>query len=80
MWRVGIRSDYRHLFWRAFARALRRGQVDAALGMGFVAYHLVELSREAIRGEQNASFYSAHSKRQADGSWGSESTDLRKSA
>ena len=26
--------------------------------MGFVAYHLIEFSREALRGEQNASFYS----------------------
>jgi hypothetical protein len=29
------------------------------LGVGFVAYHLIEFSREALHGEQNASFYSA---------------------
>ena len=35
-----------------------RGQIDAVLGMGFVAHHLIEFTREALRGEQNASFYS----------------------
>jgi hypothetical protein len=42
--------------------ALRRGQIDAALGMGFVARHLIRFSREALRGEQNASFYSTHTR------------------
>src|SRR5215210_4989054 len=59
MWHVGVRSDYRRPFWRAFRYALRRGQIDAALGMGFVAHHLIQFSREAICGEQNASFYAA---------------------
>jgi hopanoid C-2 methylase len=30
------------------------------MGMGFVAYHLIQFTREALRGEQNASFYSTH--------------------
>ena len=30
------------------------------MGMGFVAYHLILFTREALRGEQNASFYSTH--------------------
>ena len=58
--RVGLLSDYRRPFWRAARHALRRGQIDAVLGMGFVAYHLIEFSREALRGDQNASFYSTH--------------------
>ncbi len=57
--RVGLFSDYRRPFWRAARRALRRGQIDAVLGMGFVAHHLIQFSREARRGDQNASFYSA---------------------
>jgi hypothetical protein len=36
---------------------LRRGQVDAVLAMGLVAHHLIQFSREALRGDQNASFY-----------------------
>jgi hopanoid C-2 methylase len=58
--RVGIKSDYRRHFWRAARHALRRGQIDAVMGMGFVAYHLIQFTREALRGEQNASFYSTH--------------------
>ena len=55
---VGILADYRRPFWRAFRHALRRGQVDGAFGLAFIAYHLIEFTREALRGEQNASFYS----------------------
>jgi radical SAM superfamily enzyme YgiQ (UPF0313 family) len=58
MLRVGLRSDYRRAFWRAARHAFRRGQVDAVLGMGFVAHHVIQFTREALRGEQNASFYS----------------------
>jgi hypothetical protein len=57
---IGLLSNYRRPFWRAAWHALSRGQIDAALGMGLVAYHLIRFSREALRGEQNASFYSAH--------------------
>jgi hypothetical protein len=46
--------------------------------MGFVAHHLIQFSREAIRGEQNASFYSAQP-RESDASWRDPET-LRKSA
>jgi radical SAM superfamily enzyme YgiQ (UPF0313 family) len=81
MWHVGMRSDYRRPFWRAFRYALRRGQVDAALGMGFVAYHLIQFSREAIRGEQNASFYSQTRKmREQRAAWRKEAESLQRSA
>jgi hypothetical protein len=56
---LGILSDYRRPFWRATGHALRRGQIDGWLGMGFIAYHLIEFTREALRGEHNASFYSS---------------------
>jgi radical SAM superfamily enzyme YgiQ (UPF0313 family) len=56
--RVGMRSDYRREFWRAAIYALKRGQIEAMLSMGFVAHHLIQFTREALRGEQNASFYS----------------------
>ena len=55
---IGILSDYRKPFWRAARYALRRGQIDAVLGMGFIAHHLIQFTREALRGEQNASYYS----------------------
>src|SRR5215470_18019531 len=61
---VGIKSDYRRPFWRAARRALRHGQVDAVFSMAFIGHHLIEFTRQALRGEQNASFYSALRKQQ----------------
>jgi radical SAM superfamily enzyme YgiQ (UPF0313 family) len=60
---VGVLSDYRKPFWRTVRHALRRGQIDAVLGTGFVAHHLIQFTREALRGEQNASHYSAKSRK-----------------
>ncbi|TXM91681.1 DUF4070 domain-containing protein [Methylobacterium sp. WL30] len=57
--RVGIFSDYRKPFWSAAVYALRRGQIEAVFNMGFVAHHLIRFTREALRGEHNASFYAA---------------------
>jgi hypothetical protein len=74
---LGILADYRRLFWRAFRHALQRGQIDGAFGIGFIGYHLIEFTREALRGEQNASFYSQARK---DPTAGEESAPLRKSA
>ena len=63
-----ILSDYRRPYLRAAREAFKRRQFDAVIGMGFVGYHLVEFTREALRGEQNASFYSqARKDRAADG-------------
>ena len=53
-----ILSDYRRPFLRAAGHALKRQQYDAAFGIAFIGYHLVEFTREALRGRQNASFYS----------------------
>jgi hypothetical protein len=61
--RIGIAADYRRSFWKAVLPALRRGQIDAAMSMGIVGHHLITFSREALRGEQNASFYSAQTRR-----------------
>jgi radical SAM superfamily enzyme YgiQ (UPF0313 family) len=59
---IGILSDYRRPFWDAARHALRRGQIDGVLGMGFIAHHLIQFTREALRGEQNASYYSTKSR------------------
>jgi hopanoid C-2 methylase len=63
--RVGLLSDYRRAFWRAALKASRRGQIDTALAMGFVGHHLIQFTREALRGEQNASYYSAQTREPA---------------
>jgi hopanoid C-2 methylase len=58
LWYLVIRSDYRRPFLRAARHALKCKQYDAAFGIAFIGYHLIEFTREALRGEQNASFYS----------------------
>jgi radical SAM superfamily enzyme YgiQ (UPF0313 family) len=60
--RVGIVADYRREFWKLARQAHRSGDVGTLLGVGLVAYHLIEFSREVLRGEQNASFYSARAR------------------
>ena len=39
--------------------ALRQGQIDGMMGAAFMGYHLIQFTREALRGDQNASYYSA---------------------
>jgi hypothetical protein len=60
--RVGMYADYRRPFWRMAWQAIKRGQIEALFGVGFISYHLIEFSREALRGDQNASFYSARAR------------------
>src|SRR6516165_8809496 len=76
---IGLLSNYRKPFWRAARHALRRGQIDAVLGMGFIAHHLIQFTREALRGEQNASYYSTKS-RAAEPSHAPQLAALRKPA
>jgi hypothetical protein len=52
-------AQYRHEFWKLTRQAHRSGQLETLLGVGLVCYHLIEFAREALRGHQNASFYSA---------------------
>lgn len=59
LFRVGLVANYRRAFWRTARVALDCGKLDSLLSVGFVSYHLIEFSREALRGRQNASFYSA---------------------
>jgi hypothetical protein len=60
--RVGLLATYRRPFWRMAREAIRHGQVESLFTVGFVSYHLIEFSRDALRGEQNASFYSARAR------------------
>jgi len=78
---IGILSDYRKPFWRAARYAMRRGQIEGVLGMGFIAYHLINFTREALRGEQNASYYSAKTRAPDSRAMGPDGlAPLRKSA
>src|SRR5437764_720946 len=56
---ICILSDFRKPFWRTAKHALKHGQIDGLLGAAFMGYHLIHFTREALRGDQNASYYSA---------------------
>ena len=58
LWHLCLKSDFRKSFWRMTKHALRQGQIDGMMGAAFMGYHLIEFTREALRGDQNASYYS----------------------
>jgi hopanoid C-2 methylase len=57
VWRVGIRGDYRRVFWRFAWPALRAGHVEAVIHVALVSHHLIEFTRDCLRGEGESSFY-----------------------
>jgi radical SAM superfamily enzyme YgiQ (UPF0313 family) len=62
MWRTVlyllILSDFRSAFWKTAKHALKHGQIDGMFGAASMGYHLIQFTREALRGDQNASYYS----------------------
>jgi hypothetical protein len=56
-WRIGVRGDYRRTFWRVAVPALRAGQVEEMIQAAVVSHHLIEFTRQCLRGAPEASFY-----------------------
>lgn len=59
LWKVGVRSDYRRVFWRFALPRLRRGEIEAILTVAISAHHLIMFARDCSSGRGNASHYSA---------------------
>jgi hypothetical protein len=57
VWHIGVRGDYRRRFWRVAGPALRRGQVEEMIQAAVVSHHLIEFTRQCLRGVREASFY-----------------------
>jgi radical SAM superfamily enzyme YgiQ (UPF0313 family) len=57
VWRIGGRGDYRRTFWRVAGTALRRGQIEELIQAAVVSHHLIEFTRQCLRGAHEASFY-----------------------
>ena len=55
--RIGMSSDFARAYWALFRHCLKVGQLESALAVGLVAYHLVTFAQEAAEGRQSASFY-----------------------
>jgi hypothetical protein len=58
LWFVGLRGDYRRVFWRFALKRLRRGEIEHLIAVGLVAHHLILFAREASSGRRDASHYS----------------------
>jgi hypothetical protein len=52
-------ADYRRPFWRMAWQATSAARSKRCLASVSLPYHVIEFSCEAVRGQQNASFYSA---------------------
>jgi hypothetical protein len=57
IWRIGVRGDYRRTFWRMAGPALRSGHVEDLIHVAVVSHHLIEFTRDCVRGAGEASFY-----------------------
>jgi len=58
-WFVGVKGDYRRVFWRYALARLRRGEIEFLISVTLLAHHLILFAREASAGRRNASNYSA---------------------
>ena len=58
IWRVGIRSDYRKLFWKMAWTELKQGNVETMFQVAMVAHHLITYARECTEGKMQSSNYS----------------------
>ncbi|HTT81465.1 MAG TPA: B12-binding domain-containing radical SAM protein [Stellaceae bacterium] len=66
LWRIGIRGDYRRIFWRFAWLALRGGRLSELLAVALVAHHMITFARECGEGRQRASFYADPPKTSGD--------------
>ena len=57
LWRVGVRSDYRRIFWKHAGPLLRAGRIEEVIHIGLVSHHLIRFSRDAVSGKAEACFY-----------------------
>jgi hopanoid C-2 methylase len=57
-WKVGVRGDYRKVFWKFALSCLRRGDIEGLISCAMIAHHLIQFARAASSGRQNASNYS----------------------
>jgi radical SAM superfamily enzyme YgiQ (UPF0313 family) len=58
LWRIGVRATYRRTFWQLAGPALRRGDIEALIHVAVVSHHLIEFTRDCLRGAGESSFYS----------------------
>jgi hopanoid C-2 methylase len=56
-WHVGVKGDYRRVFWRFAAARFVRGEIEYFIATMLLAHHLILFAREASAGRRDASNY-----------------------
>jgi hypothetical protein len=57
LWKVGVRGDYRRTFWRLAWPALKTGRIEPLIHVAVVSHHLIQFTRDCVRGLGESSFY-----------------------
>jgi radical SAM superfamily enzyme YgiQ (UPF0313 family) len=57
IWRIGVRGHYRRTFWKMAWPALRAGKIEQLIHIAVVSHHLIEFTRDCLRGAGESSFY-----------------------
>jgi radical SAM superfamily enzyme YgiQ (UPF0313 family) len=57
IWQIGVRGNYRRTFWRTALPALRAGRIEELIHTAVVSHHLIEFTRQCLRGAREPSFY-----------------------
>jgi hopanoid C-2 methylase len=57
VWKIGVRGPYRRTFWRLAWPALKAGRIEAVIHVAVVSHHLIEFTRDCVRGLGESSFY-----------------------
>jgi hypothetical protein len=52
-----VLSDYRRTFWRMAWPALKRGDIEPLIHTALISHHLIQFTRDCIRGLGESSFY-----------------------
>jgi radical SAM superfamily enzyme YgiQ (UPF0313 family) len=58
VWQIGIKGDYRSVFWRFALKRLARGEIEFFIQVILLSHHLILFAREAQAGRRDASNYS----------------------
>jgi radical SAM superfamily enzyme YgiQ (UPF0313 family) len=62
VWHIGLRSDYKKLFWKMALPALRKLDIEGCIHTAVVSHHMILFARECARGEAEKCFYGESAK------------------
>jgi radical SAM superfamily enzyme YgiQ (UPF0313 family) len=62
-WYVGMRSDYRKLFWKMALPTLRKLDIEGCIHTAVVSHHMILFARDCVNGEAEKCFYGESPKR-----------------